>query len=130
MLDVQWVPSDPTQFITWGGDIRHYSVLDNDQVLLSTLTEPLTKCVAVWGGPGVVLAAGQATGRVSFVSFQEGEGRHLLSRELPARVTRQVRKMMTRMMMMMMTMMMMMITIQITIVLMAMEIKMMMLIKG
>ena len=91
MLDVQWVPSDPSQFITWGGDIRHYSVAGADQVLLSSLTEPqFIRCVAVWGGLGVVLAAGQATGRVSFVSFQEGEGRHLLDRELPARVTRQV----------------------------------------
>ena len=62
-----------------------------DQVLLSTLTEPqFIRCVAVWGGQGVVLAAGQATGRVSFVSFQDGEGRHLLDRDLPPRVTRQV----------------------------------------
>jgi len=91
MLDVQWVPSEPGQFITWGGDLRHYSVVGRDQVLLSTLSEPqFIRCVAVWGGQGVVLAAGQATGRVSFVSFQDGEGRHLLERDLPARVTRQV----------------------------------------
>ena len=26
MQDVLWVPSDPTQFVTWGSDIRHYLV--------------------------------------------------------------------------------------------------------
>ena len=26
MQDVLWVPSDPAHFVTWGQDIRHYSV--------------------------------------------------------------------------------------------------------
>ena len=66
-------------------------MVGSDQLLLSTLTEPqFSRCVAVWGGQGVILAAGQATGRVTFLTFQEGEGKHLLDRELPARVTRQV----------------------------------------
>ena len=94
MLNVQWVPCEPSQFITWGGDIKHYSVVGSDQVLLSTLSEPqFNRCVAVWGGQAVILAAGQATGRVTFLTFQEGEGgegKHLLDRELPARVSRQV----------------------------------------
>ena len=88
MLNVQWVPCEPSQFITWGGDIKHYSLVGSDQVLLSTLSEPqFNRCVAVWGGQAVILAAGQATGRVTFLTFQEGEGRHLLDRELPAKVT-------------------------------------------
>ena len=68
-------------------------MVGSDQLLLSTLTEPqFNRCVAVWGGQGVILAAGQATGRVTFLTFHEGEGKHLLDRELPARVsgTRQV----------------------------------------
>ena len=63
-------------------------MVGSEQLLLSSLTEPqFNRCVAVWGGQAVILAAGQATGRVTFLTFQEGQGRHLLDRELPARVT-------------------------------------------
>ena len=38
------------------------------------------RCADVWPGDGVILAVGQASGRVSLVSFREGEGRFLLDR--------------------------------------------------
>ena len=40
-------------------------------VLLDTVAEPhYIKCVDLWGGQGVVVAAGQASGRISFVTFR------------------------------------------------------------
>ena len=35
MQDVLWVPSDPSQFITWGSDLRHYSVTRDQEVSYS-----------------------------------------------------------------------------------------------
>ena len=32
MQDVLWVPSDPSQFITWGSALRHYSVTRDQEV--------------------------------------------------------------------------------------------------
>ena len=70
-LDVQWVPCDPTQFITWGTDLRHYRVVPTDPapefgclkeplsacraaVLLGTVSEPhYIKCVDIWAGEQV-----------------------------------------------------------------------------
>jgi len=103
-LEVQWVPYDPEQFITWGTDLRHYKVVPSAResggggeplsssraaVLLATVSEPhYIKCVDVWGGEGVVVAAGQASGRISFVSFKDGEGKFLLDKELIPRTPR------------------------------------------
>lgn len=123
-LEVQWVPCDTSQFITWGTELRHYQVVENDDtdlavaekglaslalgapapreplngqrsaVLLDTVAEPhYIKCVNVWGGQGVVVAAGQASGRVSFVTFRhelggEGGGGLLGDRELQPRTPR------------------------------------------
>ena len=43
----------------------------------------------MWPGDGVILAVGQASGRVSLVSFREGEGRFLLERgDLSPRTSR------------------------------------------
>jgi WD40 repeat protein len=43
---------------------------DRWAVLEASLAEPhYIKCVDLWRGPGVIVAAGQATGRVSLVSF-------------------------------------------------------------
>ena len=40
-------------------------------MLLDTVAEPhYIKCVDLWGGQGVVVAAGQASGRISFVTFR------------------------------------------------------------
>jgi len=106
-LDVQWVPCDPTQFITWGTDLRHYRVVPTDPapelgclkeplsacraaILLGTVSEPhYIKCVDIWAGEGVVVAAGQASGRISFVSFRDGEGKFLLDKDLSPRTPRQ-----------------------------------------
>ena len=109
MQDVLWVPSDPSQFVTWGSDIRHYSVtreqdvertrgtehvipLGGEQVALhlATLQEPqYVRCADLWPGDGVILAAGQASGRISFVSFRDGEGKFLVERgELTPRTSR------------------------------------------
>ena len=39
-------------------------------MILDTVAEPhFIKCVDLWGGQGVVVAAGQAMGRISFVIF-------------------------------------------------------------
>ena len=39
-------------------------------MILDTVAEPhYIKCVDLWGGLGVVVAAGQAMGRISFVIF-------------------------------------------------------------
>ena len=76
MQDIQWVTSDPAQFITWGSDIKHYTVVplspdtlpNHDHVLneshaavhVSTVQEPqFVRCVDIWPGDGVLLAAGQ-----------------------------------------------------------------------
>ena len=108
MQDVLWVPSDPTQFITWGADIRHYAVVPRDTcddkarddktlqlsgthvaVHVSTRQEPqYVRCVDVWPGDGIVLAAGQATGRISFISFKDGDGKFLVDRDLSPRTCR------------------------------------------
>ena len=89
-LEVQWVPCDPSQFLTWGSELRHYQVVEVEggeaaeapaareplsgqraAVLLDTVAEPhYIKCVDLWGGQGVVVAAGQASGRISFVTFR------------------------------------------------------------
>lgn len=110
-LEVQWVPCDPSQFLTWGSELRHYQVVEVEggeaaeapaareplsgqraAVLLDTVAEPhYVKCVHVWGGQGVVVAAGQASGRVSFVTFRSeasGEGALLADRELQPRTPR------------------------------------------
>ena len=43
-------------------------------MLLDTVAEPhYIKCVDLWGGQGVVVAAGQASGRISFVTFRRFE---------------------------------------------------------
>ena len=40
-------------------------------MILDTVAEPhYIKCVDLWGGQGVVVAAGQAMGRISFVIFR------------------------------------------------------------
>ena len=40
-------------------------------MILDTVAEPhYIKCVDFWGGQGVVVAAGQAMGRISFVIFR------------------------------------------------------------
>ena len=40
-------------------------------MILDTVAEPhFIKCVDLWGGQGVVVAAGQAMGRISFVIFR------------------------------------------------------------
>ena len=49
-------------------------------VALSFSQCSVCRCADVWPGDGVILAAGQASGRVSLVSFREGEGRFLLDR--------------------------------------------------
>jgi len=124
-LEVQWVPCDPTQFVTWGSDLRHYQVVEHGEpgldvveeglaslvltspdlstshreplscqryaVLLTTVAEPhYIKCVDVWGGQGVLVAAGQTSGKVSFVSFrgESGDGSRLADRELQPRTPR------------------------------------------
>ena len=46
MQDVLWVPSDPSQFITWGSDLRHYSVT-RDQEVSYTLSQSEASFVSV-----------------------------------------------------------------------------------
>lgn len=82
--EVHWVPGDPDAFVLWGSDLRLYKVVeghpgnaeglpigrDRWAVLEASLSEPhYIKCVDLWHGPGLIVAAGQATGRVSLVSF-------------------------------------------------------------
>ena len=136
MQDVLWVPSDPAHFVTWGQDIRHYSVAraadaedaeprpraatdhavrlsaTHVAVHVGTLQEPqyvrcavlknnsnplenicvttpkIFRCVDVWPGEGIVVAVGQAGGRVSFSSFRDGEAGHLLGHTLAPRTPR------------------------------------------
>ena len=77
MQDVLWIPSDPTHFVTWGSDIRHYAVVPQSQdertrdvhqnlndshvaVHVETLPEPqFVRCVDVW--PGVLFTMKVAT---------------------------------------------------------------------
>ena len=47
------------------------SILTPAAVLLDTVAEPhYIQCVDLWGGRGVVVAAGQNMGRISFVTFR------------------------------------------------------------
>ena len=67
MQDIQWVGSDPSQFIAWGSDIRHYNVVatapetvaNTEHVLndshvavhVATLQEPqFVRAVDIWPG--------------------------------------------------------------------------------
>jgi len=88
--EVLWVPSIPDQFVTWGSDIRLYTVvdgarsrgIDREQIgpdryaeLLSCVKEPhYIKCVDLWKGQGVLMAVGQATGRISLIPLSEVKG--------------------------------------------------------
>ena len=70
MQDIQWVRSDPSQFITWGSDIRHYNVVvrppetvpNSEHVLnethvavhVATLQDPqFVRAVDIWPGESV-----------------------------------------------------------------------------
>ena len=60
VVDLQWVPHNNSQFVTWGTELRHYRLAEGDPVLLASTAEPhYVRCAALWPGPGLVLAAGQ-----------------------------------------------------------------------
>ena len=62
VVDLQWVPHNNSQFVTWGTELRHYRLAEGDPVLLASTAEPhYVRCAALWPGPGLVLAAGQVT---------------------------------------------------------------------
>jgi len=100
------VPRVPDQFVTWGSNLRLYRVLDQNEAagsktsekeliginryseLLNSVSERYIKCVDVWRGDGVLLAVGQATGRVSLVLLSDVEGEFLSDREYNPRQSR------------------------------------------
>ena len=61
MQDVLWVPSDPSQFITWGSDLRHYSVTRDQEVSYS---QPIRSQLCVSNSQSeLFISAGQVTCR-------------------------------------------------------------------
>ena len=56
------------------------------KIVVTTLK--IFRCVDVWPGEGIVVAVGQAGGRVSFSSFRDGEAGHLLGHTLAPRTPR------------------------------------------